>query len=139
MGNRIFIDTSAWIAYYLSDERNHIKVKSTIKSLLKERAIIFTSNDIIDETVTRLVKTTNPKIVAQFINVICENINKNTLTQLWVDEQIQTEAFRLVEKFTEHKLSLTDATTITLMKKFSIKSIISLDSDFRKVGITTFP
>lgn len=139
MSNQIFVDTSAWLAYYLSDETNHIRVKSIIKRLLKERSIVFTSNDVIDETVTRLIKTTNSRVVAQFIKVISENISKNNLTQLWVDEQIQTEAFELVEKFSEHKLSLTDATTIALAKKNSIDSVISLDSDFRKVGITTLP
>lgn len=139
MSNQIFVDTSAWLAYYLSDETNHIRVKSIIKRLLKERSIVFTSNDVIDETVTRLIKTTNSRVVAQFIKVISENISKNNLTQLWVDEQIQTEAFKLVEKFSEHKLSLTDATTIALAKKNSIDSVISLDSDFRKVGITTLP
>lgn len=137
MSNQVFIDTSAWIAYYLSDETNHIRIKSIIKRLLKERAIVFTSNDVIDETVTRLVKTTNSKIVAQFIKVISENISKNSLTQLWVDEQIQAEAFELVQKFAEHKLSLTDATTIALIKKFNIESVVSLDSDFVKVGIHT--
>lgn len=137
MSNQVFIDTSAWIAYYLSDETNHIRIKSIIKRLLKERTIVFTSNDVIDETVTRLVKTTNSKIVAQFIKVISENISKNSLTQLWVDEQIQAEAFELVQKFAEHKLSLTDATTIALIKKFNIESVVSLDSDFVKVGIHT--
>lgn len=139
MNNQVFIDTSAWIAYYLSDETNHIRVKSIIKRLLKERATIFTSNDVIDETVTRLVKTTNSKIVAQFIKVICENIIKNSLTQLWINEQIQAEAFKLVEKFAEHKLSLTDAATIALVRKYNIDFVVSLDSDFVKVGINTLP
>lgn len=139
MGKKFIIDTSAWIAYYLSDETEHIKIKNLIKRLIKEHVAIFISNDVIDETITRLVQTTNPKVVALFIKTISENINRNILNQLWVDDEIQTEAFELVQKYSEHKLSLTDATTIALAKKFSIESVISLDSDFIKVGILTLP
>ena len=63
----------------------------------------------------------------------------NSLVQFWIDEEIQNEAFELVQKFSEHRLSLTDATSIALIKKFSIESIISLDTDFIKVGIPTLP
>lgn len=139
MGKKFIVDTSAWIAYYLSDENDHVKIKNLIKRLVKEHTAIFISNDIIDETITRLVQTTNPKVVALFIKTISENINRNILTQLWVDEEIQAEAFEVVKKFAEHKLSLTDATTISLVKKFNIESVISLDSDFIKVGISTLP
>lgn len=139
MSKRVFIDTSAWIAYYLSDEPDHIKIKNVLKSLAKERASIFTSNDIIDETVTRLVQRTNPRVVGKFTKVISESISRGTPTQLWVDEEIQTEAFAIIKKFSEHKLSLTDATTIVLVRRFNIESVVTLDSDFIKVGMSVLP
>ena len=135
---KVFIDTSAWMAYYLSDEPDHIPIKNLIKRSIKEKVEIVTSNDIVDETVTNFIYL-KPQIAAKFIGFISKSIATNSLTQLWVDEEIQREAFTLVQKFQEHKLSLTDATSIALMKKFSIKEIISLDSDFKKVGITTLP
>ncbi|MBI2593709.1 type II toxin-antitoxin system VapC family toxin [Candidatus Daviesbacteria bacterium] len=136
--SQFFIDSSAWLAYYLSDEPDHLRIKNIIKTLLKENRTIVTSNDIIDETVTFLIYN-KPKLVPKFIDFIKKTITTNSVIQLWVDEQTQAEAFEIVEKFAEHKLSLTDATTIALVKKFSIESVISLDSDFVKVGIHTLP
>ncbi len=136
--SQFFIDTSAWLAYYLSDEPDHIRIKNIIKTLLKENRTIVTSNDIIDETVTFLIYN-KPKLVPKFIDLIKKTITTSSVIQLWVDEEIQVHAFELVQKFQEHKLSLTDATTIALVKKFSIDSVISLDSDFIKVGIPTLP
>ncbi len=139
MYRKIFIDTSGWIAYYLSDESGHIRIKNLLKGFVKTHTSIFTSNDIIDETVTRLIQRTNPKVVAKFIKNFSENLYLGGITQLWVDEEIQSEAFELVQKYSEHRLSLTDATTIALVRKFDIESVISLDSDFKKVGISTLP
>lgn len=138
MTPKVFIDSSAWIAYYFSDEPGHIRIKNIIKNFIRKHITIATSNDIIDETVTLLIYA-KPKLAAKFIEFIKNNISANAITQLWIDEDIQNQAFGLVEKFAEHKLSLTDATTIALVKKFKIESVISLDSDFIKVGIHTLP
>ncbi|MBI4039032.1 type II toxin-antitoxin system VapC family toxin [Candidatus Daviesbacteria bacterium] len=138
-GNKIFIDTSAWISYFGSDQPKHINIKSLIKQFTKDGVVISTSNDVIDETVTRLIYDTNIKIVKKFTNLIRNSIKHNSLVQLWVDEQIQGEAFEIVDKFSEHKLSLTDATSIVLINRFNIDTVISLDSDFKKVGIKTLP
>lgn len=139
MARKVFIDTSAWISYSLSGQPKHSIIKNIIRRFIKEHVTICTSNDVIDETTTRLIYDTDIKIVKKFINLIKDGTKANILVQLWVDEEIQKEAFELVQKFSEHKLSLTDATTIALMKKFSIEEIISLDSDFKKVGISTLP
>ena len=135
---KVFIDTSAWMAYYLSDEPDHIRIKNLVKGFLKEHTAIITSNDVIDETVTNFIYV-KPKIAKKFVEFIQKAFAMNTATQLWVDEEIQNEAFGLIQKFSEHKLSLTDATTIALVKRFNIESIISLDSDFKKVGLRPLP
>ena len=139
MAKKIFIDTSAWISYFGSDQPKHISIKSLIKQFIKNGIVICTSNDVIDETVTRLIYDTNIKIAEKFINFMKKSSQTNSLVQFWIDEEIQNEAFELVQKFSEHRLSLTDATSIALIKKFSIESIISLDTDFIKVGIPTLP
>lgn len=135
---KVFIDTSAWMAYYLSDEPDHIRVKNLIKGFIKKHITIVTSNDIIDETVTNFIYV-KPKVAKKFIEFIQQATIMNTVIQLWVDEEIQNEAFELVQKFSEHKLSLTDATTIVLVQRFNIKSVVSLDSDFKKVSLHVLP
>lgn len=135
---KVLIDTSAWMAYYLSDEPDHIRIKSLIKRLINENVSIFTSNDIIDETVTNFIYL-KPNLAKKFIEFIGQSIQARDVFQLWVDEEIQNQAFELVQKFQEHKLSLSDATSIVLINRFKIESVISLDSDFVKVGISTLP
>ena len=139
MAYKIFVDTSAWISYLGSDQPRHINIKNLIKKYIKDGVVICTSNDVIDETTTRLIYDTNIKIANRFINLIKESVRDHSIVQLWVDEEIQNDAFGMVQKFSEHKLSLTDATTMVLVKRFNIESIITLDSDFSKVGLRVLP
>ena len=139
MAYKAFIDTSAWIAYYLSNDKNHIKIKKLLKGLIADKAIICTSNDIIDETVTRLIYMTHPRFVKKFVDFISEGMKNGNLIQFWADDQVQLEALELTVKYLEHELSMTDCTTIVHIRRFNIDSLVSLDSDFRKVGVSTLP
>lgn len=136
---KAFIDTSAWISYSLSRQPKHSTIKNLIKTLIKTHTIIYTSNDVVDETVTRLIYDANAKTAGKFIDLITSGSKIGSLTQLWVDEETQNEAFTLAQKFSEYKLSLTDCTSIVLIRKNKIESVVSLDSDFKRVGISTLP
>lgn len=139
MVKKVFIDTSAWISYSLKGEKYHEEVKEFISQMIEEGVMLFTSNDVVDETVTRLVYDTNPKITRNFIDFIEENIRKKSVVQLWADEQTQAEAFLLIGKYDDQKISLTDATTVVFVTRFKIDSILSLDSDFVKLGLSVLP
>ena len=133
------MDTSAWISLFLPKEAGHAEVDLEINRLVKEGHYLFTSNDVIDEAVTRLVRHHHLVGVKRFIDYIEDAITDDFLVQLWTDLDVQRDAFRMVEKYYDHKLSLTDATSMALMKRFKIDSILTLDEDFRKVGMKVLP
>lgn len=139
MYRKIFIDTSAWLAYSLAGERDHVRVKKLMHDVLTTHVMLFTSNDVIDETITRLVYHTNYSITKRFMEFIDRGLTQKRLIQVWTDEQIQSEAFAIVKKFIDKKVSLTDATSIVLMKRYNIDAILTLDSDFTKVGLRVLP
>lgn len=134
---KIIIDTSAWLSYILTSEKDHQKISKILLEEIEKGTLIFTSNYIIDETVTRLVYDTNWKITHAFIGFIRESINSKSLIEVWVDEAIEEDAFKILGKFHEHKLSLTDATTVSIIRRLSINAIVTLDKDFIKAGIPT--
>lgn len=139
MGAKVFIDTSAWLAYILKSEKKHEQVKSSITAFVKDGTILSTSNDVIDETVTRLVYATNPSITSRYITFIEKSMAMKNLIQLWVDEQVQKEGLVIVKKFADQKISLTDATSMVLYRRYNMKAIVTLDSDFAKLGYNSVP
>lgn len=136
---KTFIDTGAWLNFVLKKEPNHQKAKEIFRSIIKDGNSLFTSNDIVDETITRLRYTEGLHLAKKVYSLLRENFQKRLVIQLWTDEKIQHDAWKLLEKFQDHKLSLTDATSIILMNRFHIDNIFTFDSDFLKVGITTLP
>lgn len=139
MTPKIFVDTSAWIAYSFKGEKAHDTVVRIINNLIQDGYVICTSNDVIGESVARLVYDTNISIVKQFLKFIQNSTNDGYLVQFWADETVQKEAFDAVVKFYDHKLSYVDAVSYVLIKRFNIEKIITLDSDFKKIGIPSVP
>ncbi len=137
--NKIFVDSSAWIAFAIHDEPRHKDVVNVVEEALKGSTVLFTSNDVVDETVTRLVTSVGFHKAKSFYTPFRQNIKNGFVRQLWVDEVLQGEAWRLLEKFSDQVLSFTDATTVVLMKRFNIGTLITLDSDFIKIGIPVLP
>ncbi|MBI4067080.1 type II toxin-antitoxin system VapC family toxin [Candidatus Gottesmanbacteria bacterium] len=136
---KLFIDTSAWIAYSAKDDKNHSKIVHLFSKYLSNEIEIYTSNDIVDETVTRLAYDVGWYKARSFIEYFQIAVMKKMIIQVWTDEQIQYEAFSLLEKYKDHKFSLTDATSVVILRRFKIDLILTLDSDFRKIGISSLP
>ena len=137
--HKVFVDTSAWISYFSRDDAYHTAVFQAFKSAIEEKMVICTSNYVFDETVTRLLYDASWNYASRFINFITQSVAARSVVKLWVDEQVEVEALEVVEKYHEHKLSFTDATTVVLVKHFKIDSILTLDSDFVKLGLSVLP
>lgn len=136
---KLLVDTSAWLSFLLKNEQFHQQIKIIFAEEQKKGSVFYTTNDIVDETVTRLIYDNNRKIALQFMDFVEEGIKSKVLVQFWTDEEIQEEAFESIRKFKDQKLSLTDATSVVIMKRFKLDSILTLDSDFKKIGIPSMP
>lgn len=135
----LFIDTSAWIAFVLFKEPRHADVTRVFRDALVSGAVVVTSNDVFDETMTRLVTGVGLSKTRVFYQLFQKNVREHALRQLWVDDVIQQEGYRVLEKYADHPLSFTDARSIALMKHYAIPKILTLDADFAKVGLAVLP
>lgn len=136
---KVLVDTSAWLSFILTNDRSHQKIDAKIRELYAKNVTVFVTNDIIDETVTRLVYDENLLIARKFISLISRALKERTIVQLWIDETIQAEAFAVLTKYSDHKLSLTDATTTVVFGRYNIDAVLTLDSDFTKIGLLCLP
>ncbi len=136
---RIFIDTSAWIEYVLTGENYHEAINDYIFSETKEGSKFFTSDYVLDEAFTRFSTSQSFQIANKFRNKVHEAEKQDNLLVLWMDEVLFNKTWNFFEKFSEHKLSFTDATIVALVHDLKIDEILTLDKGFKKVGLTTRP
>lgn len=132
---KIFVDTSAFIAYLIVQEKYHNVVVKKFESYINQRALFFTSDYILDELYTRLNYDHGHRAVSLAMEHIDLAVREGDLRMLTVDNGIISQAKKIILKYKEHKLSFTDATSVALISKFNLDAILSLDSDFKRVRV----
>lgn len=134
---KVFIDTSAFIAYFIKQQEYHDEVLRKYKSYRDQKATFITSDYILDELFTWF----NAKLPKSSLEKLLSTLEKieetDQISILFVEKVIFKKAQEILLKFSEHKISFTDATTYVLYKNFSIDEIFTLDSDFRKMRLET--
>lgn len=139
MTNRLFVDTSAWIALYIAEDQSHEKAKRLLHQEINKGTQFYTSNYVFDESITRLAYDAHWPTVDRFIVSFEASIKRKFLLKLWVDEQTEEESIEVLRKYHDQQLSFTEATIIVLVKRYRMDAIFSFDNDFRKIGIRTLP
>ena len=134
---KVFIDTGAFIALFVFSEKYHKQISNKYSEYRKQRAQLFTSYYILDELYTRLIYDFGKASTQKAIELLNKSIEKEELRVLDIDEVIFKKAQGVLIKFSEHKISLTDATSYVLFKDYSLDEVFTLDDDFKKIRIST--
>ncbi len=127
----IFIDTWGFIALTNKKEPKHNQVMQFLTKTWESKAVIYTSDYVLDETITLLSRKLDFNKVNQFINSLNQAINNGFINVLWILKQ----DFNLAIKKRLHyedklDISFTDLTTAVLMEKQNITKIATEDKHF---------
>lgn len=134
---KVFIDTSAFIAYFIKQENFHEDVMRRMKLFLQQKVILLTSDYVLDELLTWFSAKQNKHTLEQLIAGLEKMQERDELRVLLIDPTIFKKAQEVLMKFSEHKISFTDATTYVLYKDFKLDEIFTLDRDFKKMRAKT--
>ncbi len=134
----VFVDTSAWVAYYCARDPRHAEAKAAFARLGsgEDRRIFLTSDYVVAETVTRLRYDHGYKIAVQAWDeldaedvAIVEAVTENHLRQ----------AKAIFNKYRDQMLSVTDAASFALMREMKIVDALTFDGHFRVAGFVLHP
>lgn len=125
----IFMDTSFIIACKVADDQNHeISIKYLSDFIENDEEVVI-SDYIFDEVVTVLFLKTKDLNVA----IDTGNILKDSVKILKLDDSAFNQAWNTFKKQKNTKLSFTDCSSLTLMKKEGITRLATFDKDFEKI------
>lgn len=134
---KIFIDTGAFIAYFIKQEAQNIEVTRKYEIYRKQKAAFLTSNYVICELLTWFNAKYHRSVLEKVALTLTRLESERELNVLYVDRVIAKKSLDILIKFSEHKISFTDATTYILYKDFALDEIFTLDSDFKKMRLNT--
>jgi len=136
MPDLAFIDTWGWVALGHRKDTRHYEVKALYKELRSQGARLYTSDYVLDELVTLLIRREAFEEAVRFIDglfhaaeqgmLTIERITSGRFASTWVLRK------RLQDK---PRISFTDLTSMVLMKERGIQVVLTDDEHFEHVGM----
>ncbi len=130
-GQKVFVDTGAWLALALVDDSHHERAVRGWSEAERSGARFSTSVPVVIETFTYLQR----KIDARLALSWSEGLRSRGGTQVLACESADlAEAWQWLERRDLHKLSLVDATSFVLLRKNKIRLVLGFDTHFAQAG-----
>lgn len=132
----IFIDTGAFLARYIARDQYHKVSIEHWRRLQKDQRRCFTSNFVLDETITLLARRTSYEFAAERARNLYDS---TSLSIIRPDESEELAALQLFQKYADQNVSFTDCVSFVLMNRQNIKSAFSFDRHFTIAGFEVEP
>lgn len=130
---RLFVDTSAWLAYVNKSDRDHERVREVLCAF---NGRLVTSNFVFDETITfclyRLGHAAAVKVGQTLLNTAAIDLVR-------IMPSDERQAWALFLERPDKTYSYTDCTSFVIMRRLGLRRAIALDADFQREGFELFP
>jgi predicted nucleic acid-binding protein len=132
----VLVDTSAFYALQSTgDPREHALAAGEAVRFESDRALLVTTDYVLDETYTLLRSALGHRAAVRF----GKEIRRGGLEIVQVDPEIQEEAWRIFQRNADKDFSFTDCTSFVVMKRARVGLAFTLDHHFRQFGFETAP
>ena len=133
MAEKIFVDTSAWIGLFVKNDKFHLKAVEIFQSIQKSKAVLYTSDYVVDETITTIRMKANH---TQSLFALEAILDSHMTSLVYMNPDYFMKSTELYRKYKEHPFSFTDISSFVICQHLRIKNIFSFDGHFRLAGFT---
>jgi predicted nucleic acid-binding protein len=123
-----FVDTSFWVALRFRRDGRHPDARRLWEAGLGP---ILTTNLVVGETWTFLRRRAGHQRAREFASAVRRLSN---LAIRHVDEDVEEDAWRWLDRHDERPYSFVDATSFALMSRLRIREALAFDGDFAAAG-----
>ena len=128
---KLFVDSSGWVAFFVANDKNHEKAIKIFEDLKKSKMDVYTSDYIIDETITTILARGNHN---QSVFAGEALFASEIIKIVYVGPNYFQKAWDLYKKYKDKEFSFTDVTSFIIMKSFNIGKAFSFDQEFEQAG-----
>ena len=127
---KVFVDTGAWIARANRRDRHHAQATAIYERLQQQPVKLYTTDYVIDETVTRITYDASHFAAVQFLDSIHDSVEKGDLTLIRIDADRFKKAEELFRQYNTARLAFTDCTSFVICKEYHIFDVFGFDRHF---------
>ncbi len=132
--DKVFVDTSGWVALFVANDVNHAKAVDIFHGLKTNRSALFTSDYIFDETVTTILVRGDHR---QSLFAGDALLNSQVVKIAHVSPDHFQPAWEMYRKYADKRFSFTDATSFAIMRGLGIEKVFCFDRGFSRAGFQT--
>jgi len=132
----VFVDTSAFVALRNGSEAEHDRARATLAGLLAEGAALFTSNYVFAETYTALMVRVGREEAIEWGRRFRAS---GAIELVRLDEDIEDEAWEILERHDDKRWSYVDATSFALLERDGGNEAFAFDAHFGQRGLRVLP
>jgi len=129
-----FVDTSAFIALLVAEDRNHALAGKTWRSILAKGGHVVTSNYIVTETCALLQRRMGISALKEFLEEVIPIVEIE-----WIDAALHWAACGAVMMSSKGGPNIVDCASFALMRKLGIKNAFTFDGHFADQGFVQLP
>ena len=129
----IFIDTGVFIARVIKRGQYHDRANRSWRRLEKSSQKVFTSNFVINETLTFLSRCIDQRFAVERGRAI---YNSDRLIILRAGLAEEKQALLYFEKYADQGVSFTDCVSFTLMERNHIREAFTFDRHLAQAGFS---
>lgn len=131
---RLFVDTSAIYAILDRDDSNHENAKKVWFDLLRNEAILVTTNYILVETFALVQR----RLGIPALRAFCSDLLP-VFHQEWVSQDDHREALAAVLVTGRRDLSFVDSISFQSMRRLGLQNAFTFDAHFGEHGFDVIP
>ena len=125
----VFVDTSAFIALMVAEDRNHRPAGKTWRSLLARDEPVVTSNYVVTETCALLQRRMGIGALKEYLEDVLPVVDV-----LWVDAPLHRAGCSAVMMSSKGGPNIVDCASFAVMRSLSIKTAFTFDRHFADQG-----
>lgn len=133
---KLFVDTWGWVE--LNNKRSHRyrEVTSFYREFAQKRGRVYTTDYILDETITLLFQRLPYSVADESLKLIEQSISVNTIRLEQITSARFNKTVELRRKYKDKpRISFTDLTSMVVMLELGITDVLTEDDHFIQVGL----
>lgn len=131
MTANVFMDTAGFLALWDSADEYHSQALSLQSDLLLKRRRFFTTDYVVDETVTLLLIRHSHAAAADFLEAVSRT---EALSLEWVGQERFFTATRKFNRHADKQWSFTDCVSFVVMQELHTRDAFTTDRHFVQAG-----
>lgn len=132
MSQKIYVDTSAFLALLDGDEPNHEKAEKAFKNYATSEFSLCTTDYVLCELFTLL--RCRRKVPIEDIMRFIKSIEIANIEIFGITMEVFKDAFYFMKKYDDHYFSMTDCVSFVVMKDLKTKDVLTTDKHFTIAG-----